>query len=239
MNQKKDLLQLMLSVDEIDLPEGVSKSTWIQDQIKLFTFAGTGTSSSLMGWSTSLLASKPELQQRIQKELDDICGPGDEPPTYFQLQKLKYLDAFVKEVLRLYTPAPLIIRSFNEDLCEIDGISLPPGTSFKMDFLKMHRRTDFFSRPDELLPERWMNDGSDPNAPTANADAFVPFAFGFRSCIGKHFAMIEVKTILATLLRAHRISFADDTQTVPEGAFTLILFPLTRFTVRLIPRNSS
>jgi len=238
---KKDLLQLMLNIDENALPPNVSKSAWIRGQLQLFCFAGTDTSSSVLSWAAALLALRPNIQEAAHKELDEVCGAkGDDAPTMVQIQKLKYLEAFVKEVLRLYPPAPSISRVFGDDQeREINGIILPLDVSVRIDFTSMHRREDFFSDPDEVIPERWLHDGTDPRLPTANPEAWAPFAFGFRSCIGKHFAMIEIKTVLATLLRQHRFVPLKPSQALPEGYYSKgLVTPNSDCNVLFVPRNS-
>ena len=80
--------------------EGISKSVWIQDQLRLFTFGGTGTASETLCWICVLLALYPQYQNQIRLELENL--KSDHPPTFNQVQKMKFLDAFVKETLRLF-----------------------------------------------------------------------------------------------------------------------------------------
>jgi len=238
---KRDLLQLMLTINEEQLEPGVSKIAWIRAQLQLFCFAGTDTTASVLSMAIAILAIRPLIQEEVLKELDEVCGAdGDAPPTMGQLQKLKYLEAYVKEILRMYPPAPGVERELTEPQ-EIDGIMVPAGVGVEIHLLGLHRRESFFSQPDEVLPERWLHDGTNPNLPTANTDAFVAFSFGFRSCIGKHFAMIEMKTVLATLLRSHRVCPLEATtvtQELPDGCYeTGLLVPNEDSNVRFVSRR--
>ena len=234
---KKDLLQLLVSV-EGDMVGGVPKAVWIRDQLQLFCFAGTDTSSATLQWLICFLATNQAVQNKIHEELDEVIGQGYSSPTYQQVSKLKYLEACIKETLRLYPPAAGISRAFAEDQKrEIDGVPIPEDVFVRIDIINMHRRADLFSRPNEFLPERFLHNGEDPNAPTVTNDAYVPFAFGFRSCIGKHFAMLEIKTVAATLLKNHRLLPLNPDQPFPDGSFRKgILFPATSFDVKIVDR---
>jgi cytochrome P450 len=239
-SNKHDLLQLILTAEGTeaeDIIEGVPKKYWVRDQLKLFMFAGSDTSSNGLCWMAARLALHPDWQEKLHQEIDSICGEGTEPPNYHQVMEMKQLEAFIKETLRLNPVAPIMARDFaTDEVAEVDGVVLPSGLSSMFDMSAMHRRPEYFSSPDEFRPERWL-ENQGPDCPTSDPEAFAPFSAGFRSCIGKHFAMLEMKTFLATLLRNHSIIAADPKQGLPDGDFSAaILVCVPQFPVQIVKR---
>ena len=233
----KDLLDVMLKVvrdaglgGEVD---GVPTRTWLRDNIYLFLFAGTDTSSISLEWALILLAVHPRVQERVQEELDDVMGTavstaagnlhdaGDDAsdvPAFGDIVKLKFLDAVLKEVLRVHPVVLGAPRFLPPDTKEFAGVPLPPGVrSVRLDYALAMRREDLFgAHPNDFIPDRWLLDPAENEVAVRHKDMFAGFGFGFRACIGRNFAMHEMKLFLAVLLRRHTVVPADARQPIPH-----------------------
>ena len=116
------------------------------------------------------------------------------PPTAADLPRLPYLDAVIREALRLYPPAYAFGREVVEPF-QLGGYTMPVGAQVLVSPYAMHRKPESFPEPDRFLPERWLS-GSARSLPRF---AYLPFGGGHRICIGSHFAQMEAALVLATL----------------------------------------
>lgn len=157
--------------------------------------AGHETSTNALAWTLMLLALHPEVAEELVGELRAVLH-GD-PPTVEQLGKLPYLDAVVKESMRVLPPVPLHPRVVAEDH-ELGGHFMPRHTEVFLSIFHMHHDPALFPRPRRFDPARWST-----IKPTAFE--YNPFSAGPRMCIGASFAMMEIKIVLAMLLQRHRL----------------------------------
>lgn len=192
--KRKAFLDLLLSVTD---EEGNKLSHEdIREEVDTFMFEGHDTTAAAINWSLYLLGSNPEVQRKVDKELDDVFGRSHRPVTLEDLKKLKYLDCVIKETLRVFPSVPLFARSLSED-CEVAGYKIAKGTEAVIIPYALHRDPRYFPDPEEFQPERFFPENSQGRHPYA----YVPFSAGPRNCIGQKFAVMEEKTILACILR--------------------------------------
>ena len=118
----------------------------------------------------------------VFQELDEVFGDSDRPCTMEDASKLKYLEACIKEGLRLYPSVPIIERTISEDV-EVDGHQIPAGASISLLFYALHRNEDFFQDALKFKPERFLQ--QDNSEGQKHTYAFVPFSAGPRNCIGR------------------------------------------------------
>ena len=116
----------------------------------------------------------------VVQELDEVFGDSDRPCTMEDAAKLKYLEACIKEGLRLYPSVPVIERTISENI-ELDGHQIPAGTSISLQFYALHHNEEFFPDSTKFKPERFFQQDDNHRHPYA----FVPFSAGPRNCIGK------------------------------------------------------
>ena len=167
----------------------------ITHQLKTFYFAGHETTASLLAWSVWLLSQDDRVLAAVRAELQEhqIWTNFDQPPTYEALHKCTYLEAVLKETLRLYPPAGIVSR-YGDDLDETyEGYQIG-GCIHMLAIYTMHHNPALWKNPEAFRPERFL-DGSE----TDLSEKWVPFSRGPRDCIGKHFAMLEAKLALAAL----------------------------------------
>lgn len=121
------------------------------------------------------------MQRRIHEELDSIFAEDvDRPMTIEDLKKMTYLEATIKEVLRLYPPVALTARRLKEPL-ELEKYTVPPGTNVFVMIDILAQNSEIFQEPERFDPDRFLSE----NATGRNPFAYVPFSAGPRSCIGQ------------------------------------------------------
>ncbi|KAJ6474484.1 cytochrome P450 [Mycena vitilis] len=175
--------------------------------------AGSDTSATVLANTFFLLLSHPESYNRLQAELDGAFPPGKEPTDAASLSSLPYLNAVIKESMRLLPPvgtslqrAPTI-GGGSKMLGE--GIVIPEGTSVMVPPYTMHRDPRYFSpNPDSYIPERWMATQDDERF-NVNEDAFIPFSTGPANCAGKNLAMLEIRMVMAYIMQAFDMRLVD------------------------------
>lgn len=175
----------------------------IIDQAITFLFAGHDTSSVALSWSLYYMSKYPEYFMRLREEADRVLGDRD--PTHEDLNELHFTKNFMKEVLRIRPPVPLVDRINTEEV-EVAGIKLPPGTYLSMFIWNIARDARYYKNPDEFIPDRW-------NDPLPDVYANVPFSAGPRICIGSKFAQQEIMIAIAMIARDLDVAH-DHTQNV-------------------------
>lgn len=110
---------------------------------------------------------------------------------------MKYLGRVIKETMRLFPIAPLLIRQVNGDLDIGGGYTLPKGSTVFLAIWKLHRSADIWDDPLCFNPDRFLPEQVAKRHPYA----YIPFSAGPRNCIGLKYAMMSMKILLATLLR--------------------------------------
>ncbi|RDD40334.1 Cytochrome P450 4c21 [Trichoplax sp. H2] len=190
IDEEKCLLDILLSLkDEENNPSFTGKE--LQDQIMTFMAAGHETTSVALTWTLYALASNPELQEKVRKEICKVIQPSDNI-TWSTFDELPFLENVIKESLRLYPPAPLTFREATAD-DKLGKYFIPKGTTIAI--LAPHRSSKYFEEPLKFNPDRWDN-----SAKNTSPYAYMPFLRGPRICIGSKFALTEMKCILSLLL---------------------------------------
>jgi cytochrome P450 len=184
---RKTALDLMLD----RLPEKV-----VCREIRTLTAAGA-TTVHLLTWLCHLLATHPEIQSRLRREIgSSLEQHGD---LVAALERCSYLEAVINEGLRLYPPAPYLLRQASPTIATQSDPDLPaPYSLVLISIWAMHRHPDFWEFPEQFIPERWLGGGEPP-------EAFVPFGMGPRVCIGRRFALIEAMIILSQIIQRFEI----------------------------------
>lgn len=198
-------------------PKTASDSDFIDaavSQLKIFILAGHDTTASALCYALYLLHGHPDCLQKARAELDQVLGPDlatseqviSEQPQL--LNALPYLQAVIKEVLRLFPPVGGI-RKGGPDLFLVHPES---GTRFPTDRWMLfanstasHRWEKNCDDPHSFKPERWL--GDEPPMPK---NAYRPFEHAPRNCIGQELAQVELRAILALVLREFDMESAYD-----------------------------
>jgi cytochrome P450 len=191
----------------------------VLSNIFLFLIAGYETTSTALAYCTFILAREPIVQKKLQAEID-LIQEHDEENAYDQVHNMAYLDLFIREVLRMFPVAPQAIsRECNattvvcghiveeglidsKNFC-LDVFSLLIGSVIQPDMYTIHYDPDLWGPedPNMFVPERH----STPRHPLA----FMPFGLGPRNCVGRRFALMEIKLCLTRLLRQYTFYSGD------------------------------
>ena len=181
-----DLLTQLVRVPEMS-------DDLIRDQILTMLIAGHDTSTALLAWVLHLLGEHPAVMARARAEVDTVLGATE--PTAANVEHLEYLDAIIKEALRLYPPIHVGNRIVKDDAV-ITGYELKAGTRLMASIYLTHRDERYWDAPAEFRPERFAREAERPAAFT-----YVPFGGGPRVCIGATFAQVEAKVVLGRILQ--------------------------------------
>jgi len=204
----------------------------IDEEVNNFMFAGHDTTTATLNFLFYSLARYPHIQQKVFEEIKSVLGENrDEPVTLKKLNELKYLDLVIKEVLRLHSPVPFITRSVSEDL-ELNGKFYPAGSRISILIQIMHKNPKYFKDPEEFIPER--HDVVKSSDGLSNF-AYVPFAGGYRNCLGQKFALYEIKTVTTKFLSHYRLELKENFVPVPSPE--IVLKPATGMWLKLIDRE--
>lgn len=180
-----------------------------------------------MSWTVYELAKNPVVLRRLQAEVDALFDrlPAGAQPSYDDLQSLEYLTKVIREVLRLHTIVHTVSRQLEEPMT-LAGKEVPEGTVVNMSLWAMHHRRDVWGDappPDVFDPDRPWRD-----------DSFRPFSVGPRDCLGRNFAMLEVRAIVSLLARRFDIHPAGHFS--PREVAYLTVQP-EEVLVRFVPRR--
>jgi len=207
-----DLLALLMSAMDEDGAQMTRQQ--LHDETMTLFLAGHETTAQMLTWTWYALSENPPVGTRLQEELGGVLGAR--PMEISDLPKLPYLEAVMKEVLRLYPPAYIMAREVIEP-CEIGGYSMGPKSTIIFSQWVMHRDARYYDNPEQFRPERWLEGLSDRLPP----GAYFPFGGGPRRCIGEGFALEEAAIVIATLARRFRFRLAANASVVPEPLVTL------------------
>ncbi|MBA0051966.1 cytochrome P450 [Streptomyces sp. AJS327] len=168
----------------------------IIDQVVSLIAAGYDSTSAAIAWAVHAMARDPKVWERARAETEEVLG--SRPVTAADLPKLPYLDHVVNETLRLYPAAPFNARKAAESFT-FEGHRIPRGALIVLSAYVTHRLPEVWRDPESFLPERW--DPAEPGYRKAGPHEFLPFGGGPHRCIGATFASVEMKVLLAQLVR--------------------------------------
>ena len=189
--------------------------TELRDEILNLFFAGFETSASALTWTFLQLSRYPAAVRGIAQEVDRVVG--DAPLRFEHLTALEYTGRVLDETMRLYPPIWTNERVAGED-DEIGGYHIPKGTMVAVSTWLLHRNPRLWEHPQRFDPERFLPERSKERS----RYAFVPFGVGPRTCVGNHFATMQAKVMLATVVRRLAI---DIPLTVPRPTAAITLRP--------------
>ncbi|XP_023894904.1 cytochrome P450 CYP82D47 [Quercus suber] len=232
--KEQDFMDVMLSVtDGADLggydPDTVNKATCLN-----LIAGGNDTTAVTLTWATSLLLNNRHVLKKAQDELDDQVGK-ERTVNESDINKLVYLQAIVKETLRLYPAAPLSApREFTED-CTIGGYHVPKGTRLIPNLWKIQTDHHKWSDPLKFKPERFLTTHKDVDFKGQNFE-FIPFGSGRRICPGASFGVQMVHFALASFLHMYDISTPSNVKVDMTESFGLTNLKATSLEVLITPR---
>ncbi|XP_056689022.1 geraniol 8-hydroxylase-like [Spinacia oleracea] len=198
-----DLLDVILDVME-DQSDEINRDHLHHLLLDLFG-AGMDTTSKTMEWAMAELLRNPVFLRKLQEELDSVIGKGN-TIMESQISKLPYLQAIVKETLRLHPSAPLLLPRKVEKDVEIDGFQLPKGAMLIVNAWAIGRDPNNWDDPDSFIPERFM--GSELDVKSQFNQLFT-FGAGKKICPGIPLAMRMISLVLGNLISSFNWKLED------------------------------
>ncbi|XP_075986358.1 uncharacterized protein LOC142983408 [Anticarsia gemmatalis] len=229
----KAFMDLLL---ELSIEKGVLNDREIREHVDTMIVGGHDTSANVLMYAMLLLGSHPEVQEKAVAELKEVLGDGDRDVEKQDLSQLVFLEAVIKESMRIHTIVPVLARKLDRDV-KLKNCTLSSGRTCFMFVFGLHKHPIWGSDRLDFKPERWLDPDTLPESP----NAYAAFGVGRRMCIGKIYALMSMKTTLAHLIRNYRIS-ADYSQL--QLKMDVMLKPVTGYyvsidkrTVYIVPRN--
>lgn len=194
-----------------------SKLTFEEVTAQSFVFfiAAFETTSSTIALCLHELSKNQLIQQKVQQEIDNAFEKRDNKDvTYDLMTELKFLECCIDETLRIYPPAPFLIRectkTYRIPACT-SNLVIEKGTPVIISNFGLHRDSDIFENPLEFRPERFLKSSNGEGK--ANGLFYLPFGDGPRICIGMRFGKMSAKLGLMILLAKFRFEFVE----APQG----------------------
>jgi hypothetical protein len=199
--QTADLLDMLLLAEN---PDGSAMSErQIRDNLMSMILAGHETTTGELSWAFQLLAHNPHVQDRLIEEIDGGCGE-------------EYLTATVNETLRRKPVFPFTIPRKVVKPTEIgDWTYRPPAQLAGCTYL-MHHNPELYPDPHSFRPERFIEEAPRPRT-------WLPWGGGRKHCLGRHFALLEVRTILREVLSKRRVLPAADRIERPQWRSAILV----------------
>jgi cytochrome P450 len=199
-DERDDLVTRLRAARDPESGDALSEAE-IRDQALIFLMAGHETTAGALTFTLHLLGRHPQIQDRVTEEVAEVLG--DRPaPDPGDLAKLPLTRAALLEGMRLYPSAHITERITRAPLT-VAGHPLPAGSLVAVSPWSTQRHPDFWPRPSEFEPDRFLDEAAARQRPRY---AYFPFGGGPRSCVGEHFAMLEAQILLAALLRRYRVT---------------------------------
>ncbi|XP_013420992.1 cytochrome P450 2C15-like [Lingula anatina] len=201
----RDFIDLYIKVtqDRLD-PEIFTEWNVFRIIVDLY-LAGTDTTANTLRWSLIHMVNHPDVQKRVQQEIDQVIGQG-RVAKMEDKARMPFTEATILEVFRMSPVAPSGVPHATSEATTLAGYTIPKGTIILGDLYRVLHDKNNFEDPYKFKPERWLDD----DGKVIKSDKMIPFSIGPRICLGKGLAEMESFIFFTTLLQ-------NFTFKVPEG----------------------
>ncbi|XP_075986348.1 cytochrome P450 4V2-like [Anticarsia gemmatalis] len=164
----------------------ISSDEDIRQHLETFIIAGYDTTSTTLVYALKSIGTRPDVQKQIYEEIQQVFGESDRDVEKEDLPKLLYLEAVIKETIRLYPPVPVVGRTVHDDI-KLKNYTLRKGSSIVGSIYGVNRHPLWGEDADEFNPDRWLNCKRPP------AGLFAGFSLGRRNCVDSSVAPLSRK----------------------------------------------
>ncbi|XP_011702129.1 PREDICTED: cytochrome P450 9e2-like [Wasmannia auropunctata] len=237
---RPDMIQLLMDSRSKREPGRELTIMNMTSQAFIFFVAGFDPSSALMSFAAHEIAVNPNIQTKLQNEIDKVWEDTNGQPSYEVINGMKYLNAVINETLRKFPVQPLMDRVCVKDfelpptLPDAKPYLIKEGMLIYLPFYALQHDPKYFPEPDKFKPERFLDEGDQ-----CNFNAYHPFGLGPRMCIGNRFALLETRILLFHLLTRCELKPCEKTSTsgtLQKGGFSMRIEG--GFWLKIVPREN-
>ncbi|KAK9095978.1 hypothetical protein Sjap_021475 [Stephania japonica] len=236
INNTRDFLDVLVMMEKTGQFSSAIKD--IDTTIKALALtqlvAGVDSMANTMVWVLALLLKNPEILARAQDELDTKVGK-DRLVEESDIPNLNYLQALLKETLRMYPVGPLLVPHEAMEDCHVAGYFVPRGTGLFINAWTIQRDPNVWVKPDRFMPERFLTTNVNMDVKGQSYE-LLPFGSGRRSCLGVGLALQVMHLTLARILQAFEIKTHPNVGVDLEESSGILLSMLNPLQVLVAPR---
>ncbi|KAF1799833.1 cytochrome P450 CYP5313 [Mucor lusitanicus] len=238
--QRKDILQFLINVQQTAEADDSLTVDSIISETTLFLIAGSETTSNSIGFAFIHLLQNPDKLKMLYQELDTVdFEPGQVVLHHDQIKHLPYLNAVINETLRMDNVAAAgIFRRVPKDTLLDGRVFVPKDTTLGCNILHAQINSKYWPHPHKFQPERWL-EGNQNKSEASDLEAFYSFSVGTRNCIGKNFALQEMRLVIATLLKTYEIQPIEEEmkEAKERRHFITLTVPSCKFNIKIRRRE--
>ncbi|KAI5071642.1 hypothetical protein GOP47_0013893 [Adiantum capillus-veneris] len=165
-----------------------------------FMVGGTDTTATTLEWAMAQLVRNPSIQNKVYNQMRDIVG--DRLVEETDLQQLTYLQAVIKETLRLHPPGHMLLPHAVSECCKLGGYDIPSNAIVMFDVISMARDPAIWEEPLSFKPERFMEATAQVDITGSKEVTMIPFGAGRRICPGLGLATMHMEMFVAHLMQS-------------------------------------
>uniref|UniRef100_A0A2N9HCZ7 Cytochrome P450 n=1 Tax=Fagus sylvatica TaxID=28930 RepID=A0A2N9HCZ7_FAGSY len=192
--ENEDLMDILLKVHQDHNAEFKITRTHLKAILLDLFGAGTGTSGEAMGWIIAELINHPNAYNKVREEIKYVVGNA-RLVEELDVQSLPYLQAVVKEALRLHPPVPIVVRECRKD-CKIKEFDIPEITVVAINVYAINRDPEIWDNANDFWPERFLVSSKEKDVLN-----YIPFGGGRRGCPGSKLALSLMHTTIAAIVQ--------------------------------------
>ncbi|XP_073500301.1 cytochrome P450 2D15-like [Phyllobates terribilis] len=194
---------------EMEKVKGDGSSSFNETNLFLTTYdlfiAGSETTSITLRWAVMFMLLYPDVQSKVQEEIDQVIG-RDRKPTMGDVLQMPYTNAVIHEVQRYGDIAPLSLPHMTYRDMEIKGYLIPKGTTIITNLSSVLKDHEVWEKPFQFYPKHFL----DENGKFVKREAFIPFSIGRRACLGEQLARMKLFLFFTTFLQQLTFEIPND-----------------------------
>ncbi|KAM6938882.1 cytochrome P450 2J2-like [Lycodopsis pacificus] len=222
-SDKRDYIDCYLK--EIQMSKGQADDTFDEENlvvcVKDLFVAGSETTSTTLRWAFLFMVKYPEIQAKVQAEIDRVIGQSRQPSMEDRIN-LPYTDAVIHEVQRMGNIVPLsLLHVTNRDI-QLGGYTIPKGVTIIPNLTSVLFDKNEWETPNTFNPGHFLNE----EGKFVKRAAFIPFSAGKRLCLGENLARMELFLFFTSLLQHFNFSMPAGVKPVMDFRFGVTLAPV-------------
>ncbi|XP_056379796.1 cytochrome P450 2D17-like isoform X3 [Hyla sarda] len=214
-----------------DSSSNINERNLLVTTFDLFS-AGTETTSTTLRWALLYMILYPDVQSKVQKEIDEVIG-RERTPTMGDVLQMPYTYAVIHEVQRCGDIAPLGLPHMTYRDIEVKGYIIPKGTTVITNLSSVLKDQRVWEKPFQFYPKHFL----DENGKFVKREAFMPFSAGRRSCLGEQLARMELFLFFTMLLQQLTFEIPNDQPRPREDPLYALTLSPHPYNIGVVPRE--